>query len=137
MELFLQFVSLHWHLFGLLSLLVAALVFYENRKAGPTVGNPELSKLLNKENGLVLDVRPKNEYSEGHIAGALNIPVQSFETRQAELEKHKERPIIVVCNYGQSAGGIAKKLLAQGYNVCRLRGGMVEWSGSNLPTVRA
>lgn len=137
MELFLQFVSLNWYLFGLLSLLVAVLIFHENRKAGPTVGNQELSLMINKQDAVVVDVRPANDFKEGHIANAVNIPVDAFEKRKAELEKYKSKPVIVVCNFGQSSGGIAKKLLAEGYNVSRLRGGMTEWTGANLPTLRA
>lgn len=136
MELFLQFVSLNWYLFAVLSAFVAALLFYENRKAGPSIGNQELSSLINKSNAVVVDVRAKADFSNGHIVGALNIPSETFASRKGELEKHKSNPIVVVCNYGQSSGAIAKQLREDGYDVSRLRGGITEWSGANLPTVR-
>ncbi len=136
MDLFLQFVSLYWYLFGLLSLLVGLLVFSENRKAGPTIGTQELSTLVNKQDAVIVDVRPVKEFKQGHIINSVNIPVETFTKRQTELEKYKTRPIIVICKFGQHSATPAKALLAEGFNVLRLRGGITEWTSSQLPTVK-
>lgn len=138
MELFLQFVSYQWHWFALLSLLLAGLAWYESRKAGPQVTPQQLSMLVNKEEAVVVDVRPDKEYRQGHIVDALNLPFAQANDRLGQLDKYKERPIVLVCKMGQHASGVAKQLRARGFeNVYRLSGGMMEWTGSQMPVVKA
>ncbi|OGT66046.1 MAG: hypothetical protein A3J38_08865 [Gammaproteobacteria bacterium RIFCSPHIGHO2_12_FULL_45_9] len=93
--------------------------------------------LLNRENGLVLDIREAHAYKEGHIAGALNIPASEWERHVAKLEKQKGRPLIVVCAQGQTALKRVSALQAVGYSpVYFLAGGMVNWSRAGLPVVK-
>ena len=136
MELFLQFVSINWYWFGIISLLVGTLVLRENRKSGPSVSTVELTNLINRENAVVLDIRPEKEFKAGHIVDAINIPFDKFTSRKSELEGRKSDPIIVVCKYGQQSGGIAKQLRETEFTVSRLRGGMTEWTASQLPLVK-
>ena len=91
MELFLQFVSYQWHWFGLISLLVGTLIYYENRKAGPAVSTQQLTSLINQRDGVVVDVRPVAEYRQGHIVDAINIPHDQVAKRLPELEKYQGR----------------------------------------------
>ena len=137
MELFLQFVSLNWFWFGMLSLLVATLVFHENRKSGPSVSTVEMTKMINRENAAILDIRPEKEFKAGHIVDSINIPFDQFAKRKSELDKLKSAPVVVVCKYGQQAGPIAKQLREAEFNVSRLRGGITEWTSSQLPLVKA
>ena len=137
MELFFQFVSYQWYWFGLLSLLVGVLIYYENRKAGPSVTTQQLTTLINQKDGVVIDVRPAAEYRQGHIVDAINIPHDQVANRLGDLEKYKGRPLIVVCKMGQHASGAAKAMRAAGNDdVHRLSGGMMEWTGSSLPVVK-
>lgn len=137
MELFFQFVSYQWHWFGMLVLLLAALAYYESRKAGPQVSPQQLSMLVNKENALVLDVRPSKEYRTGHIVDSLNIPFDQFGSQVAQIDKYKDRPVVLVCKMGQHASGVAKQLRTAGFEqIYRLRGGIMEWTGSQMPLVK-
>ena len=137
MELFFQFVSYQWHWFGMLALLLGALAMYESRKAGPQVSPQQLSMLVNKENAVVLDVRPDKEYRQGHIVDAVNLPVNKFGDSIGQLDKYKERPLVLVCKMGQQTGAVAKQLRARGFEqVYRLAGGMTEWTGSQMPVVK-
>ncbi len=137
MELFFQFVSAQWYWFALLSALLAALAWWESRKAGPQVTPQQLSLMVNNENALVLDVRSDKEYRQGHIVNALNIPATGFNDRIKQLDKHRERPLVLVCSVGQQTGNVAKQLRAGGFEkVYRLSGGMAEWSGSQMPVVK-
>jgi rhodanese-related sulfurtransferase len=137
MELFFQFVSAQWYWFALLSALLAALAWSESRKAGPQVSPQQLSLMVNNEDALVLDVRPDKEYRQGHIVNALNIPATSFKDHIEQLDKHKERPLVLVCKVGQQTGNVAKQLRAAGFEkIYRLSGGMMEWSGSQMPVVK-
>jgi rhodanese-related sulfurtransferase len=86
---------------------------------------------------LILDVRDSKDFNAGHIVDALNIPFSNFDKRVGELDKFKDRPIIVVCKMGQHASGVGGKLKTLGFEkVHRLGGGMGEWSASSLPIVK-
>lgn len=137
MELFFQFASYQWHWFGLLAMLIAALVYYEGRKAGPQVSPQQLSLLVNNENALILDVRPGKEFRGGHIVDAVNVPFDQVATQLPQLEKYRGRPVVLVCKMGQHAGAAAKQLRAAGFDkVYRLSGGIAEWGNSQMPLVK-
>lgn len=73
------------------------------------------------EDYLLLDVRTEDEFSNGHVEGAVNIPVDSLRRRLKELEK--EKPIIEYCQVGLR-GYIADRILSQnGYDVKNITGG--------------
>ncbi|MHC6178875.1 CoA-disulfide reductase [Clostridium sp. JNZ X4-2] len=75
----------------------------------------------NRENTILLDVRSEIEFSNGHIEGALNIPLDNLRKRLGELDKSKE--IIAYCQVGLR-GYIASKILSQhGYKVKNITGG--------------
>lgn len=137
MELFFEFVGQQWMLFTGLLVVLALLALNTLRKAGPAVSPQQSVKLINSEDGIILDIRAHGEYSQGHIPDALNIPAQTLEKRIAELEKHKDTPIVVVCKMGQTAGTVVKQLIDKGYpKVYRMSGGMMEWNAQQLPTVK-
>lgn len=68
-----------------------------------------------KDATLILDVRPPEQYKEGHLANAINIPNADLETRLAEIEDFKEKPVVVYCNTGNQSGQAAEKLVAAGF----------------------
>ncbi|MBT3428186.1 MAG: rhodanese-like domain-containing protein [Gammaproteobacteria bacterium] len=136
-EKVLEFASNHPFLVGSFVFLVGALFFTESRKGGASIGTQMLVQLVNKSDALVVDLRDSNEFSSGHIAGALNIPFSSLEKRIRDVEKYKEKPIVLVCKMGTHSSSAGKKLIAEGYqDIRRLSGGMTEWASSNLPVVK-
>lgn len=73
------------------------------------------------DSALLLDVRTELEFNNGHVPGALNIPVDSLRARLAELPR--DRPIVAYCQVGQR-GYLATRILMQsGFNVSNLGGG--------------
>ncbi|MAD75805.1 MAG: rhodanese-like domain-containing protein [Rheinheimera sp.] len=104
------------------------------RQVSPT----ELTMLVNRQDGVVLDIRGEEEFKKGHIAGARHITAsQISEQKLNGLEKQKDAPIIVVCQSGMSAPKSAAELTKQGFsNVSVLQGGMGAWSGASLPVVK-
>lgn len=96
-----------------------------------------VTELINREDALVVDVRPMADYDKGHIINAINIPSNGFK-EQLHLLKNKEQPIIVVCSSGMTSGGICKLLHEDGFEkVYDLKGGMASWTGVNLPISRS
>lgn len=95
----------------------------------------EAAKLLRE--ALVVDVREAWEYGEGHLPGAVNIPLSTLPQRLSELPK--DRPILLVCNSGNRSGVAAEFLVAQGFDgerVYNLEGGTYAWMGAGLPVER-
>lgn len=99
----------------------------------------ELQKKLNTYDvPLVIDVRTPDEFNEGHIPGAVNIPIDDLPNRLSEIPK--ERPIVPYCNMhhrGNSRGERAARLLEDnGYEAHAIDGGFVEWNKADLPVER-
>lgn len=93
---------------------------------------------MNRENGVVVDIRTKEDYKRGHITDAVHIlPSDIKAGNLAALESHKSDPIIVVCKTGQTARESAELLAKAGFaNVNLLKNGLVAWNEANLPLVR-
>ena len=124
-------------LVGLFFTLVVALIVTERKKGGESITSQTLVRLVNKDNAVVIDLRDKNDYTGGHIAGAVNLPYGSYATRGEELNLYKDRPVILVCKIGQHSSAIGSKLIKAGFlDIKRLSGGMTEWVGASLPVVK-
>jgi rhodanese-related sulfurtransferase len=101
---------------------------------GPWVNTLQATQLMNRDDALVVDLRPAAEYAKGHILGARNIPLPELERRAAELDKHKAKPLIVHCGDGNRAGGGVALLRKGGFaNVVNLSGGYAAWQQAGLP----
>ena len=111
-----------WSLFG-------------NRLRGvQEVNSAAALQLINHKNALVLDVREEKEFNVGHILNAKLIPLGKLTEQMAELERYRERPIVVVCRSGQRSASacalLSKQGFAQAYN---LEGGVLAWQKAGLP----
>jgi CoA-disulfide reductase len=83
-----------------------------------------------KENTILLDVRSEIEFSNGHMEGAVNIPVDNLRERIEELDKNKE--IIAYCQVGLR-GHVATRILCQhGYKIKNITGGYKSASSLNF-----
>ncbi len=89
------------------------------------------SRLEEKPEPLLLDVRQPEEYREGHISGAKLIPLPELNRRMKELARNRE--IICVCASGSRSQSASRQLIAEGYTVTNLRGGMNGWQRAGLP----
>lgn len=79
---------------------------------------------------VILDVRTKDEYKEGHIPGAICVPNEMIgEDAIAELPD-KEQIILVYCRSGRRSKQAAAKLWAQGYTNVYEFGGILDWQGT-------
>ncbi|CAJ1763568.1 rhodanese-like domain-containing protein [Aeromonas veronii] len=103
-----------------------------------TVNNHTATQLINRENATVVDIRSQEEYAKGHLAGAQHLPLTQIESNNlGPVEKHKDAPIIVVCESGMTAGGAGRQLSKAGFKqVYVLGGGMAQWRAENLPVTK-
>ena len=135
-ELIFQFLGEQWLLVVGLMMVLTLLVLHETRKAGPSLSINEAVQLVNSEGGVFLDIRDAADFARGHITDALHIPAAALAGRSAELEKFREKPVVVVCKMGQSSGPATKTLRSQGFSRAqKLAGGMMEWDAQKLPVV--
>jgi rhodanese-related sulfurtransferase len=77
---------------------------------------------------LLLDVREEDEYAQGHVPGAVNIPLSLLHNRIKELKKDKN--VLAICLSGGRAKVAAKILSEQGFSVKIMVGGMRSWKGA-------
>lgn len=107
------------------------------------VDPPELLRLL-QDGHPVVDVREADEFAEGHIPGAVNIPrgLLEFEVdghpavagRTAAALSHRERPLVVYCLSGGRSALAAEALQRLGFVApASLAGGILGWSDAGLP----
>ena len=136
MALFLEFLAQQWILVAALLAVVVMLVLHESRKSGPSLSPQQAINLVNGEQGVFLDLRDSADYKQGHIVDAVNIPSAKLSERATELERYRDKPIILVCKLGQQSGAAGKQLKAKGFEkVYKMTGGMMEWGNLQLPLV--
>lgn len=135
----LQFVVHNWYLFAALVVVLALLAAEPLKQLlyrVSTVTPSRAVQLINRD-GVVVDVREPSEFASGHLPNAINIPVGNIHMRLNELEKHKNRPIVVYCRSGQRSARAAVVLRKHGFEqVHNLAGGVVAWQNDSLPTER-
>ncbi|MDO8412662.1 MAG: rhodanese-like domain-containing protein [Gallionellaceae bacterium] len=91
-------------------------------------------QLINHKSALILDVREEKEFKEGHVLNAKLIPLAKLNERLAEIERYRERPIVVYCRSGQRSAAACVALGKQGYGqVYNLAGGILAWQKAGLP----
>lgn len=128
-------------MFKIIKLFVLAVsIFASSVFAGETteISQQELLGALKTPNNniVLLDVRSHEEYSEGHVAGAINISHNTVEDNLNKLSQYKENTIVIYCRSGRRAGVAANILEANGFtNLRHLTGDMNGWLEAELPVV--
>lgn len=82
----------------------------------------------------VIDVRETDEYVEGHVPGALNIPMGQLPSRLDELDR--DAPVHVICASGNRSSAMVDVLVAQGFYAVNVLGGTSAWVSSGRPVVK-
>eukprot|EP01006_Ploeotia_vitrea_P044105 TRINITY_DN66806_c9_g5_i2.p1 TRINITY_DN66806_c9_g5~~TRINITY_DN66806_c9_g5_i2.p1 ORF type:complete len:596 (-),score=67.30 TRINITY_DN66806_c9_g5_i2:259-1995(-) len=104
--------------------------------AGMIAGNhiDGLSPLTNwdnlPENALIVDVREKDEFEEGHVPDAINIPLPAVHTYDWDtlMKENPDRPIVVYCLIGQRGHTANCTLRAMGFKSYNASGGWFSWN---------
>lgn len=142
MEKVLFFASEQWLLISALAAAVWALIYLDHRSAGASLSAHALTEMVNNEQAVVIDLREKADFDQGHIVGAVNVPYSKWQSQQAagganELAAYKERPIVLVCKMGQHSSQVARKLKTAEYSdIYRLSGGLAEWQNAQMPLIK-
>jgi rhodanese-related sulfurtransferase len=89
---------------------------------------------INDPDAVIIDISPVADFSKGHIVNARNLQVSRLSSPDAEIQKLKDRKLLVVCKSGQTAIAAAGSLRKMGASeVAVLKGGMAQWRGDQFP----
>ena len=104
------------------------------RGGGASVTTLEATQLINRQDALVVDVREQAEYAQSHILNSRLLPLSQIEARIGDIEKFKDKPVIVYCATGNRSSAAAAALRKRGFsNVLNLSGGLSAWQQAGLP----
>lgn len=93
--------------------------------------------MISSDKPLVLDVRTPMEFINGHLEGAVLIPLQELQKRLPELAVYKNKEILIYCATGNRSTVASKILIDNGFNkVINMRYGIVDWVKEKLPITR-
>ncbi len=94
-----------------------------------TLSPDELDRYVDHPDFIIIDVREPEEFRNGHIRGARNIP---YEKLMEQIFLSKEKTIILYCSRGSASLAAGRKMAQQGYDVLSVVGGIREYRGRNL-----
>ncbi len=115
-----------------------ALVFFNEMKVATqrfaSLTPAAAVQLMNKGDIVILDVREAAEAIGGKIGKAIQMPVGAVAKRIGELEKHKDKTMLVYCKTGARSGVACRELGKNGFDkVYSLSGGLMAWQDAHLP----
>ncbi|MFL6591461.1 MAG: rhodanese-like domain-containing protein [Luteimonas sp.] len=101
------------------------------------LGPAALTALVNRDNALVVDLRPNADFEKGHIPGSKNVQPSQFDPEHKQLAAARSLPVVLVCKAGQASGDAAKRLRKAGFErVYVLDGGIGAWQQADLPLAK-
>jgi rhodanese-related sulfurtransferase len=133
------FIQSHVILVTLFVIALILVIVVEARRQGAgtfRVSAQALVRMINHHDAYVVDLRDAAAFKKGHIQSAVSMPWGEFDRHMKQLEKHRERTIVFVCQGGQNSVRALTKLRRMGYkNLHVLSGGQVAWVNANMPLV--
>jgi rhodanese-related sulfurtransferase len=136
-----ELITNHGILSTLFALVVVLLLVNEglSRKLSVMQISPEqVVQWMNREGAVLLDIRADSAFALGHILGSESVSSTVLDKRMPSLMKYQDKPIVVVCNIGQTAASVGKQLSTQGFKkIMVLSGGIQAWKAQGLPLVKS
>ncbi len=139
MEQIIEFIGNHPLLVFAFVATLGVLVYTEMNRVTSGVKNVTpytATQMLNAGDAVFVDVRDDAEYKKGHVIEARNVPVSGVDKHLHELEKIKDKDIVVYCDTGMRSQKVARILKKKGFEKTHnLAGGVVAWEKASLPLV--
>lgn len=133
------FISNHTALSGAAFILIVLLMiveFLRLKRNAFFVSPMKATQLINHDNAVVIDIRSKEAYNQGHIIDSEILSTTEIQNNPKKIERFRSKPIIIVCNSGVESQKLAAVLLKRGYNAYSLAGGLRAWSNAQMPLVK-
>lgn len=97
----------------------------------------DVTRRINNDNAALVDLRSESDFKSGHIINSINIPEKEVSDRKKELDKLKNKPLILCCQTGTVSTRLVRQLKTEGYeDISCLKGGILNWQRANLPLTR-
>jgi rhodanese-related sulfurtransferase len=139
MERLIDYANHHPWLAGALVLVSIVVVLYEMRSHSETkasVSPQDMVRLMN-QGALLIDLRPLEQYTAGHVGGARQMSGEQILQAADTLKKYKEKAVVVYDDSGSLSAAAVRQLVSQGFTKAfNLRGGLAAWRTENLPLTR-
>lgn len=139
MDRLLDYFTNHPLLAGAAVVMAALVLGYELRRRGDGAATIAPNAAIRMMNGgaVLVDLRTPNQFKDGHIAGARNVPGDQIAADPKALEKFAGKTLILCCDTGATTGAAQRTLARAGVkDVFSLRGGLAAWKQENLPVVK-
>lgn len=143
MQHFMQFVFDHWLLWTAFAVVLVLIIMEEQKGNTPVAGASTVTPqktvdYMNHHNALVVDLRDKDSYKNGHIVNAINVTYDKIENSQtSKLNHYKDTPIILAGDDKNRTGKAATQLKDNGFNkVYILSGGVDKWKSDGYPLTK-
>ena len=131
-----QFILNHWELWLAFATLVILILINERlsqKKMPHSLTPAEAIAAMNHDHAVVIDLRSKEAFNQGHIIGSIRMDATDLQ----KLQKYKTTPLLIVCERGIQSNALALKLRKQDFlNTMILRGGIDAWTAESLPTIK-
>lgn len=141
MNKLIPFLLENWYFVALFVGLLLAYVVLEFKHKGfgvSALSTQRAVQLMNQKNTVLIDVREKSAYDQGHITGAVHCLVKDLGDKAGRLQTNRDEAVIVVCDTGHQSRQAANVLKKQGYNsVYTLQEGLGAWKKDHLPLVKS
>jgi rhodanese-related sulfurtransferase len=139
MDRLLDYSTNHPLLAGGLVLMALVVLSYEIRQRIATaaaIAPNEAIRLMNA-GAVLVDLRSANQFKDGHIAGAKNLPGDQIAADPKALERLAAKKVVLYCGDGATTAAAQRTLARAGAkDVYSLRGGLAAWAQENLPVVK-
>ncbi len=139
MQDILSFIQNHWMLgiaLVIIFVLLLAIEWIRNKQGARRISPVEATQLINRQEAVLVDLRPADAFKTGHIVGAISIPFAELENKSKKLEKYKSKPIILVCAAGLESARATSILMKIGLSAFILAGGIRGWRDADMPLVK-
>ena len=116
-------------LIGIVAISIIYFFTSQSSQGIPSISSASAQSLLDDEDYIFLDVRTLAEHENLSIPNTSVIPIEELANRVDELEKYKDKKIILYCRSGNRSGTGTMMLRELGYDAINLTGGMNQWLG--------
>ncbi len=121
----------------MLAAIVVALYEIRSRSESQAAVSPQDMVRLMNQGALLIDLRPLEQFSAGHVGGARQMSGEQILQAGETLKKYKEKTVVVYDDSGSLGSSAVRQLNAQGFTKAfTLRGGLAAWRTENLPLTR-
>ena len=129
----------HWQLTAIFLILLVSYIIFELKYSvsEQKISPQQVINMYNHQQAVIIDIRSKEAYQQGHILGALHVLPTELANKLKKLQKFSTKPVIIVCGIGRESPKFAQSLKKYGFEqVLLLLGGMQAWQAADLPVIK-